>query len=81
MQESSFFFVGFLYKGSYALLLFFFCIFISCTDIRAAEIIDSLERRLRKPVINSNLATLWHVLKLEQLNLSLKGYGKLLEAY
>jgi maleate isomerase len=57
------------------------CIFISCTDIRAVEIIDSLERRLRKPVISSNLATLWYVLKLEQLNLSLKGYGKLLEEY
>jgi maleate isomerase len=57
------------------------CIFISCTDIRAVEIIDALERRLGKPVISSNLATLWHVLRIEQLGLSLRGYGKLLEEY
>jgi maleate isomerase len=55
------------------------CIFISCTDFRTVEIIDPLERRLRKPVISSNQATLWHVLALEELGISLKGYGTLLE--
>lgn len=34
-------------------------IFISCTNFPTAEIIESLERDLGKPVVTSNQATLW----------------------
>lgn len=39
-------------------------IFISCTNYRTFEIIDSLERDLDKPVVTSNQATLWNALDL-----------------
>ena len=39
-------------------------IFISCTGMRTAEVIDDLEQSLGKPVISANQATLWHVAKL-----------------
>ncbi len=54
-------------------------IFISCTNFRAIEIIDRLERETSKPVITSNQATLWHALRKLGLNDSVKGYGRLLE--
>jgi maleate isomerase len=57
------------------------CIFLSCTDFRAVEIIDALENRLKKPVISSNQATLWHVLTLEELGEPIKKYGVLLEEH
>lgn len=38
-------------------------VFLSCTDLRTFEIIEMLERDLGKPVISSNLATLWATLR------------------
>lgn len=38
-------------------------IFISCTNYRSFDIIDQLERDTGKPVVTSNQATLWDVLK------------------
>jgi len=55
------------------------CVFLSCTDFRTFEIINPLEKKLRKPVISSNQVTLWHILKLEELGISIKNYGRLLE--
>ena len=55
------------------------CIFLSCTDFRTIDIIDALETMLRKPVISSNQASLWHVLTLEELGVPITGYGTLLE--
>ena len=57
------------------------CIFLSCTDFRTIEIIDALERTLEKPVVTANQATLWHILKLEKLGISIKDRGRLLEKY
>lgn len=57
------------------------CIFLSCTDFRTFEIIDILEKKLRKPIISSNQVTLWHILKLEELGISIKNHGSLLERY
>lgn len=37
-------------------------VFLSCTDLRSFDIIDMLESDLGKPVISSNLATLWATL-------------------
>jgi maleate cis-trans isomerase len=38
-------------------------IFISCTDLRASELVQALEERLRKPVLTSNQVTLWAILR------------------
>ena len=57
------------------------CIFLSCTDFRAVDIIGALENRLKKPVVSSNQATLWQVLTLEGLGEPIKNYGVLLEEY
>jgi maleate isomerase len=39
-------------------------VFVSCTNIRLAALIPSLESRLGKPVISSNYAMAWHALRL-----------------
>jgi maleate isomerase len=38
-------------------------VFLSCTNIRAPEIIEPLERALARPVVSSNQAVLWYVLR------------------
>lgn len=53
-------------------------IFISCTNWRAIEIIETLERDLRKPVITSNQASMWAALG--RLGIpGPRGYGRLFE--
>ncbi|MCP2520049.1 aspartate/glutamate racemase family protein [Candidatus Aminicenantes bacterium AC-335-K20] len=49
------------------------CLFISCTNLRTLEVIDKLESELNIPVISSNSATLWNVLK--NLNFRRKIYN------
>jgi maleate isomerase len=39
-------------------------LFISCTALRAAEVVAEIERRIGKPVVSSNLATAWMALRL-----------------
>jgi len=53
-------------------------LFISCTDFRTIEILETLEKDLGKPVISSNQATLWMALRIAQVKEEIKGYGKLL---
>jgi maleate isomerase len=53
-------------------------ILISCTDMRAIEIIDMLEEDTGKPVVTSNQALLWNMLRMAGLRKSIMGYGKLL---
>jgi maleate isomerase len=53
-------------------------IFVSCTDFRALEVVDSLERELRKPILTSNQVTLWGVLRALGRTTSVPGYGRLL---
>jgi len=53
--------------------------FISCTDFRAMEVIDLVEKKTGKPVVTSSQATLWALLKLVNYKGSISGYGKLLE--
>ncbi|MBW2022525.1 MAG: aspartate/glutamate racemase family protein [Deltaproteobacteria bacterium] len=55
-------------------------IFISCTNLRAIEIIEPLEQQTGKPVITSNQATMWHALRVLGIQDSIQGYGHLLEA-
>lgn len=54
-------------------------VFISCTDFRAAEVIQFLERDLGKPVFTSNQVTLWAMLKLAGVKAPISGFGRLLE--
>ena len=52
--------------------------FVSCTNIRATEVLAELEARLGKPVVGSNQAILWHVLRLLDLPDTVPGLGRLL---
>jgi maleate isomerase len=54
-------------------------IFISCTALRAAEAIASIESQLHKPVLSSNQALIWEALRLGGYNKPIFGYGYLLQ--
>lgn len=53
-------------------------LFISCTDLRSLDIIEALEHDLNKPVISSNQATMWMMLRKVKVKEPIKGYGGLL---
>lgn len=53
-------------------------VFISCGALRSIDIIDSLEQRIGKPVITSNQAMAWDVMRLAGITDSIDGYGSLL---
>ncbi len=50
---------------------------LSCTNTTMIEAIEETERRLAKPVITSNQATLWACLRKLNVNARLKGLGQL----
>ena len=52
-------------------------LFISCVDLHTIRIIEKLENDLGKPVITSNQATMWHALRLANINDKIEGYGQL----
>ena len=52
-------------------------VFISCTNLRALEIIHEMETELCKPVISSNQALGWHCLRLVGENVQLPEFGRL----
>ena len=56
-------------------------IFISCTNLHTFELIEELERDLKKPVITSNQATIWNMLRLAGVKDKIEGYGQLLSNY
>ncbi len=53
-------------------------IFISCTDLPSASVIDRLENEMGKPVISSNQASLWRLIDLSTIRVPVKGFGRLL---
>ena len=53
--------------------------FVSCTDWRALEIAERLERAIAKPVVTSNQATIWATLRVLGVNRPIQGYGRLFE--
>ena len=55
-------------------------IFISCTDFRALEVVELLEKDLRKPVVSANQASLWLALRQLNINEAIQGYGMLLRS-
>ena len=56
-------------------------IFISCVALHTIEVIEELERDLKKPVISSNQATMWNLLRLANVSEKIEGYGQLLSKY
>lgn len=53
--------------------------FLSCTNIHSLPILEELEQRLRRPVIASNQATLWHALRLCGIDDAVPGLGRLFQ--
>lgn len=56
-------------------------VFISCVNWHTFEIIDRLERALGKPVVTSNQATIWNLLRMAGVDDRIPGYGRLLSDY
>jgi maleate isomerase len=52
--------------------------FISCTDFRTAEILQCLEDDIHRPVVSSNQATLWAMLRAIGVRPPIAGFGSLL---
>jgi maleate isomerase len=52
-------------------------VFISCTSLRAAGIIEQAEAALGKPVTASNHALAWHLLRLAAIRDQVAGFGRL----
>jgi maleate isomerase len=52
--------------------------FISCAQVRAAEVIETLERDLQRPVVTSNQAAVWHCLRQSGIHDKVVGFGTLL---
>ncbi len=52
-------------------------IFMSCTNFRAAEVLEIIEKDLGKPAISSNQATLWAMLKVAGIRGMISGFGSL----
>jgi maleate isomerase len=53
-------------------------IFVSCTDLRALEVVDQLEHELGKPVLTSNQVTLWSILEALGHRRPVNGFGRIL---
>lgn len=56
-------------------------VFISCGALRSVEIVDRLEAELGKPVICSNQAMAWDVLRQAKISDKIEGYGRLLREF
>lgn len=55
-------------------------IFISCTSLATLNVISDIEKILGKPVITSNQATFWNVLRILNLNVDILNGGMLFAA-
>lgn len=54
-------------------------IFLSCSGIRALEVVDEIEQAAGKPVITSNQAMMWSSMRRAGLMDELKGFGRIFE--
>lgn len=52
-------------------------LFISCTALRAAQVVDRIEQACGRPVVTSNQALAWHALELIGKPYDVSGYGTL----
>jgi maleate cis-trans isomerase len=56
-------------------------IFISCTNVEGLYIAEDLEQKLGKPVVSSNIACLWALLKILGCTDAIQGHGVLLREH
>jgi maleate isomerase len=56
-------------------------VLLACSGIRTAPIIESVEDKLRKPLISAPAAGLWHALKLAKYTRPVNGRGLLLSRF
>ncbi len=54
-------------------------LFISCTAIRAVDVVGRIEETLGKPVITANQAMFWQALRAAGCDLPVPGYGRLFD--
>lgn len=52
-------------------------VFVSCTNVRLADQVETLEAELGKPITSSNHAIAWHCLRLAGIDDAIPGYGRL----
>lgn len=52
-------------------------VFVSCTSLRVLDAAPGLEAELGVPVVSSNMALLWHLLRLAGVNDDLSSFGQL----
>jgi maleate isomerase len=52
-------------------------VFVSCTSLRTIDIVAEVEAAIGKPMISSNQAQAWHMLRLGKVDDRLEGYGRL----
>lgn len=53
-------------------------VFVSCTNLRTIEVVGRLEKELKKPIVSSNTATLWAMLRRAKYMKPIVGFGRLL---
>ncbi len=53
-------------------------LFISCTALRAVDVVERIEQVLDKPVITANQALFWQALRAAGYHAPVQGYGRLL---
>ena len=56
-------------------------VIISCVELNAIDVIEPLEHDLLKPVITSNQATIWNLLRMAGVNEKIQGFGQLLSKF
>ena len=54
-------------------------VFVSCTNLRILSILEQAEAKIERPVISSNLALSWHMLRLSGVSEPRSGFGRLLQ--
>ncbi len=52
-------------------------VFVSCTSLRVASIVEEMEAEFGRPVTSSNHAMAWHCLRLAGVSEPIPGFGKL----
>lgn len=52
-------------------------VFVSCTSLRVARLVEEAEVLIGKPVTSSNHALAWHMLRLAGINDDIPGFGRL----
>jgi|TARA_B100001964_G_scaffold123066_1_gene136410 maleate isomerase len=52
-------------------------VFVSCTSLRTFGVVTDIEHRMGKPVVSSNLALIWHMLRLAGVDDEVQDLGRL----